>query len=244
MKPGRCKTVKVNCKYCGKEFLAIAPRVKVGWGVYCSRECHGKSQIKGKNKKYVGKHNAKITWDKTKNLYYAYWFDETTMKRKTTSYARWWWEVNVGEIPEGYVASYKNKDYTNISPDNIILMSPEQIGKDISKRLMGHKLSKKTREKISKSHTNGEWNGIGTDLRYSNWSKQLKEQIRERDNHACQACNRKIKDGMNGRIHHVDGDKHNSIPENLVLVCIPCHALIHCTREANNKILYYRSQLK
>lgn len=147
-KPGRNKTVTVKCKYCGNEFEAIESRVKVGWGMYCSISCKNKGTAKGANKKYVGKENACKVFDKTKNAYYVYWFDADTLKRKTSTYARWWWEINKGEIPDGYRASYKDGDTTNISPENIILHSPEELGNAISKRLMGHGFSDETLEKM------------------------------------------------------------------------------------------------
>jgi hypothetical protein len=148
MKPGRSKTITVKCKYCGNEFEAIESRVKVGWGLYCSMSCKNKGMAKGTSKKYVGKENACKVFDKTKNAHYVYWFDASTLKRKTSTYAHWWWEVNKGEIPDGYRASYKDGDATNISPENIILRSPEEFGAAISERLMGHGFSGETLEKM------------------------------------------------------------------------------------------------
>jgi hypothetical protein len=148
MKPGRSKTVTVKCEYCGAEFEAIATRVKIGWGRFCSSICRNKGTAKGASKKYVGKENACKVFDKTKNAYYVYWFEVDTLKRKTSTYARWWWEVNRGEIPAGYKASYKDGDATNISPENIILHSPEEFGAVISERLMGHGFSDETLEKM------------------------------------------------------------------------------------------------
>src|SRR4030042_1732670 len=119
------------------------------------------------SKKYVGKENSKMSFDKNKQAYYVYWFEPDTLVRKTTSYARWWWEVNKGEIPDGYRASYKDGDTTNISIENIIVISPKEFGSAASKRLMGHKIDLQTREKISIGHTGAEnWNGIANALIY------------------------------------------------------------------------------
>jgi len=244
MKPGRCKTTTVNCAVCGKSFEALNVRLKVGWGLYCSRECSGKAHRKGKDRKYVGKENGRTVYDKIKRNYYVYWFDEETLKRKSTSYAHWWWEVHKGEIPKGYRVSYKDGDRTNLSPDNIVLLSDIDIGKLISKRLLGHSVTLETREKISIAHTGTDtWTGIATNLRYSGWSKHLKEQVRERDKYACQVCGKSSLTANTGKIHHIDGDKHNSVLENLLLVCTQCHALIHCKKDVDDKILELRAKL-
>lgn len=244
MKPGRCKTTTVNCAYCGKPFEALNVRLKVGWGLYCSRECSNKALTKGKNRKYVGKENGRAVYDKRKHNYYVYWFDEETLKRKSTSYSRWWWEINKGEVPDGYKVSYKDGDGTNISPDNIVLFSEEEIGKLISRKLMGHEVSHKTRQKISIAHTGTDnWRGIAHNLIYLKWSKQLKEQVRERDNYTCQVCGKSPTNARTGKVHHIDGDKHNSVLENLILVCTQCHALIHCKKSVEDKILELRAKL-
>lgn len=46
----RAKTVKIICKYCGKEFKlrASETRVKLGKVSYCSLECKNKAQMTGK----------------------------------------------------------------------------------------------------------------------------------------------------------------------------------------------------
>jgi len=39
---------QVKCKVCGKEFYAKPSHLRVGWGKYCSQECHHKGLLKGK----------------------------------------------------------------------------------------------------------------------------------------------------------------------------------------------------
>ena len=48
----RAKTVKIICKYCGKEFKlrASETRVKLGKVSYCSLECKNKAQMTGEVK--------------------------------------------------------------------------------------------------------------------------------------------------------------------------------------------------
>jgi len=142
------------CEQCGKTFSARKQRVDAGYGRFCSITCSNKFHAKGENKKYVGKENGKMSFDKVKNSYYVYWFEPVTLKRKTTSFARWYWEVNVGEIPDGYRASYKDGDTLNISPENIVLISPQEFGEAISNRMEGIVFSDETKKKMSEAKKN------------------------------------------------------------------------------------------
>lgn len=235
--------VKIKCEQCGIEKWAKWSRVKVGQGRFCSIACQGK--MRNSNKQYVGKKNGKVTFDKVKNAYYVYWIDEESKFRKTTSYAHWWWEINKGKIPESYRASYKDGNSLNIDPENIILISSEEFGEAISKRLMKHSVDNETRKKISIAHTGtDQWNGFVNDFRYPGFSKQLKKKIKERDGYRCKVCEIDLQGSSRSRIHHIDGDKTNPNPDNLVLVCVDCHSLIHSKKVVNEQILAFRSALK
>jgi len=57
------------------------------------------------------------------------------------------------------------------------------------------------------------------------FNNDLKEQIRKRDKYKCQECGhiqKQLKDKLN--IHHIDYNKKNNIPENLISLCRSCHA--------------------
>jgi len=141
--------VEIKCEQCGELKWVKWIRVKKGQGRFCSFKCYGVSQKKGQDRLYVGKENAKKTFDTSGQSYYVYWFDRETLQRNTTSYAHWWWEINKGEIPEGYRASYKDGNRLNISDENICIISPEEFGKVISNSLMGHTFSEETLQKMS-----------------------------------------------------------------------------------------------
>lgn len=155
-KPRRHKTTTIKCKYCGNEFETLNTRMKEGRGEFCSQYCWHEyiknSDIRKENNKYIGKENAKKSWDKTKKNYYVYWIDPETLKRKTTSYAHWWWEMNKGEIPFGYTVGYRDGNFENISPDNFYLKSPIERGKEITFRNLGSKHSDEAKKKISIIH--------------------------------------------------------------------------------------------
>lgn len=66
------------------------------------------------------------------------------------------------------------------------------------------------------------------------WNRKLKKNIRKRDNFICKVCgkeNSKI-------IHHIDYDKNNCNPENLITLCRSCHSKTNFNRE--NWIAYFK----
>jgi len=69
----------------------------------------------------------------------------------------------------------------------------------------------------------------GTGVPYENtkygfkWTLELKEQIRERDNHICQLCGKK-QGKRKLSVHHIDYNKKNCKKENLICLCHSCHS--------------------
>ncbi|KKN89778.1 hypothetical protein LCGC14_0236260 [marine sediment metagenome] len=88
----------------------------------------------------------------------------------------------------------------------------------------GIKKSAEARRKISgQNHYN--WKGGSSFEPYSlKWTSDLKQSIRDRDNHVCQLCGKSAeKNGKNLDVHHIDEDKMNSNPSNLIAFCSSCH---------------------
>ena len=64
------------------------------------------------------------------------------------------------------------------------------------------------------------------------FNKQLKEGIRLRDGYQCQECSRHENMlGQNLSIHHIDYDKNNCLPENLISLCNTCHLQTNVRRD-------------
>lgn len=105
------------------------------------------------------------------------------------------------------------------------------------------KMSDETKKKISESkkgrntrdkHWN--WQGGKSFLPYPiDWIDSLKNSIRERDNLSCQMCGLH-QDELNGfhkklAVHHIDYDKNNLNPNNLITLCNSCHQKTNFNRQ-------------
>jgi hypothetical protein len=64
------------------------------------------------------------------------------------------------------------------------------------------------------------------------WTKIFKEQIRFRDNYKCQICGcHEVENCRRLDIHHINYDKENIEPNNLISLCRKCHAKTNFNRE-------------
>ena len=125
------------------------------------------------------------------------------------------------------------------------LIHSKEHNKKISKALKGRKrkpFSENHKKKISKSvkkylenptnHSN--WQGGISFETYPLEYKQIRESIRKRDNYTCQLCSKKQKQNNNERdsIHHIDYNKMNNKPKNLISLCRSCNAEVNSNKEA------------
>ena len=104
-------------------------------------------------------------------------------------------------------------------------------------------MSKESKEKLSNSlkalNRIGEkavnWKGgLSFEPYNNNWTDTLKRSIRERDNYICQVCSK-----YGWVIHHIDYNKKNCSPENLICLCKSCHAKTNHNR--NKWIEYFKN---
>ncbi len=76
------------------------------------------------------------------------------------------------------------------------------------------------------------WRGGRIKKQYStDWTETLKRSIRERDNYTCQVCNKKQKKRKHA-VHHIDYDKKNCDPKNLITLCTGCHTKTNTNRKS------------
>lgn len=136
----------------------------------------------------------------------------------------------------------------------------EEHRKKISELHKGKKHSEETKKKISKSKkgqipwmkgkiqseesrikqscsmqdiNRKEWNGFFIHGIYCDvWSdKEYKESIKERDNYQCQNNIDCKKNSKRLGLHHIDYDKKNCKPENIITVCTSCNTRANFNKE-------------
>jgi hypothetical protein len=112
------------------------------------------------------------------------------------------------------------------SEESKLKISLANTGKPSSCGMLGKHHTPEAKLKISKNllgenHPN--WKG-GMSLYPQDWTDILKESIRERDNYICQECGIH-QDELDQKldIHHIDYNKDNLNPTNLISLCRSCH---------------------
>lgn len=93
------------------------------------------------------------------------------------------------------------------------------------KKKLGYINSPETRKKISGSNHHN-WRG-GLSPYPKGWTDTLRKSIRQRDNYVCQICGMR-QDKLKGMfkkldVHHIDYNKDNLNPNNLITLCQKCH---------------------
>ena len=79
------------------------------------------------------------------------------------------------------------------------------------------------------------WNwrgGISKEQRSSEFTVELKNCVRKRDNYICSLCGiSELEYGKKLSVHHIDYDKQNCEEENLICLCKSCHTKTNTNRK-------------
>ena len=134
----------------------------------------------------------------------------------------------------------------------------ERIDKGLNKTMFkkGIHISPKTEFKKGRKHTNKfkrfmsqklkgkrcyNWKGgISFEPYGIDFNNKLKKKIKKRDNYRCQECSEKLPNKML-YIHHIDYNKKNNKPENLVSLCPSCHSQTNFKRE--DWTVYFKNKM-
>jgi len=107
--------------------------------------------------------------------------------------------------------------------------------KKMSEAHKGHKASEQTKNKMSLARggsKNASWLGGVSFIPYTpEFNRQLKELIRKRDDYKCHLCG--IPEAETYRklsVHHIDYQKENCLPNNLISLCAKCHVKTNTNR--------------
>jgi len=122
---------------------------------------------------------------------------------------------------------------SNYCPECGVLLKSYKSKKCYKCNRLGTKASKETKLKYSlmrRGKNNPNWkDGKSFEPYPINWTSEFKESIRERDNHTCKFCNKK-QGKRKLDVHHIDYNKENLNPDNLISLCKACHSKTNYNR--------------
>lgn len=127
---------------------------------------------------------------------------------------------------------------------------PESAKRKISEYMKQHKRTEEHCRNLSLSHIglqalekHPNWQGGKSFEEYGiEFNNKLKEQIRKRDDYICQECNYTQEElGYKLTVHHINYDKMDNDPENLIALCKGCHGKTNYNRE--NWTDYYQNKI-
>lgn len=135
-----------------------------------------------------------------------------------------------GQFQRGHLGHWKNKKRQFSESHKINMSHPHKKHKKFERG----KQSLVHRQNISNSlrgYKNPNWKGGISLISYSiNWTETLKRSIRERDKYICQYCGEQ--QGNKGlSVHHINYDKKDCNPKNLITLCQKCHARTNFKRD-------------
>jgi len=238
---------KVKCFYCGKEFMRSRSNIKNR--IYCNRNCYLKDKTRIKRGKgvygralffkcdYCGKKVGRFKSAKKLKHHYCnrkcfYKAISAKIKLKCDNCKK--------------IYNYNKK----MSIDYKLHFCSIKCKKQYFKKywpLKGDKNPAKrldVRKKISKAKlgiprfdmrgkNNWAWQGGISNRPYAfDFNKELKELIRKRDQYKCQLCGAPQEEFTKKlSVHHIDYNKSNSTPKNLITLCIACNSHVNKDRD-------------
>ena len=206
-----------NCKICGKKFFTFPSKLKKGKGKFCSRKCFNQWQI-GRNNFKLRKGEFRICLIYNKRFWVADWRIRIG-KGKYCSKECFYQDIRNGKTNKGH---FKKGHKV-----------PEEWRKKLNQK--GNHRSPKSEFKTGKNHPN--FNNYSSFEPYGpEFNNKLKEQTRKRDNLICQKCSKTQEEELKEiyhklSIHHIDYDKKNCNPNNLITLCNTCNTKVNKNRK-------------
>lgn len=221
--------ITVECSYCGKSVEKKAFRIKrkLDKHHFCSKECHNKwMREEGPHGKEH--HNYRRIEIKCEQCGTVKIKARKHYKKSTHHFCskECYMEWMSGRKPYNYARIKTNCDF---------------CGKELSikrchlKAYTHHFCNSKCFGEWKSENWSGDdsvfWKGgISFDPYTKEFNSKLKKQIRIRDSFTCQLCSAP-ENGENHTCHHIDYNKKNSKPDNLILLCRLCNSRVNHNRE-------------
>lgn len=240
--------VKRKCKVCGKEFKPTNQQIKNGTGKYCSPKCYHKSQIGTKrpkqSKAMSGKRNPNYNKKGKKNPLFGTKHSKETREKISKALTGHTVSKEQREKQGKTMSGKGNPFWGKKRPEHAKAISGKNnpwygthLTKEIKEKMKGPRLSVMGKK-------NPAWLGGKSFEPYGiKFNDKLKRAIRKRDNHTCQECGKKEKKlRYKLSIHHIDYNKKNHNPNNLISLCMNCHLNSNLNRKKWTK--HFQKKIK
>lgn len=224
---GKPNQVPVTCAICGTEWTVKASRASQNSAITCSRECL--SQLQSRNRiRHFGTEETRVATCATCGK---------AFERKPSQLAKYGQSfcsrtcANVGrEVPNHKLRTGQwllcemcgkaiwRTAATTSSHNYCSLPCANSHNRDVRSSI------KPNMQGAKHPH----WQGGRSFLPYApGWSKRIKMAIKERDGFQCRVCDLAPEDLGRLVIHHIDHQKTNHHPSNLITLCRSCHSRVH-----------------
>ena len=225
--------VKRHCEVCDATFWVVPSIVKIGRGRFCSRDCYGKWL--SENNRGANHPNWQGRTVQRECLICGVPFDVRLahVKRGAGKYCSWNCQHQALKGRRKYSSDADN-------PRKVLCtcaVCGEQFyhwknyvengeGKTCSRECMGI-----WRSENYTGENGANWRG-GCTPYPAEWGRSLRESIRERDGRICAICGKTAaENGQRLDVHHIDYDKNNLDPLNLIALCQICHRTTNANRD-------------
>lgn len=138
------------------------------------------------------------------------------------------------EFKNGSIAPFKGRIHTEEAKQK---NREKHLGKNLGNQFAkGYKYTPEQKMRVSGKNSHN-WKGGSSFEPYSvDWTDTLKKSIRERDKYTCQICGKE----PSIVVHHIDYNKKNCNPDNLITLCIGCHSKTN--HNIDKWINYFKSE--
>lgn len=219
-----CSITKI-CLNCGKEFT----RPQSQNGPYCSKKCSYDHRRDIAFCVYCNKPFHCMPSEKQKGAKYCSWECRTKSKL----------HVPKGENHPHWQGKRHNATCEMCQTPFVSILHP----KTGWSRFCSRKCKDKAQQLLLTGSNNYNWKGGKSHEPYPiEFNNHLKFQIRERDNYQCQLCNileNQLTEKLS--IHHIDYNKDNLSPDNLIALCRSCNSKVNHNRE--HWTVYFRLKM-